>query len=220
MAVIHFTPRQTTNFWARVDQSGGADACWPWTGGRFKRRGGYGRVTLNKKDAYSHRVAFALANLRTPSQCVLHKCDNPPCCNPSHLFEGTQADNVADCVAKGRTARGDKSGARLHPESVARGSKAGMTKHPESRHWGDRNGSRTHPERLPRGERNGSRTHPECVPRGERCGTARLTEQQAIEVIRTKGAVSIADLARKFGVSHSAISLIRRGINWKHLSGR
>ena len=59
---------------------------------------------------------------------MLHKCDNPSCINPNHLFLGTAKDNFDDCRNKGRTATGDKNGMRLHPEKVNRGSK-----HPSSK---------------------------------------------------------------------------------------
>jgi hypothetical protein len=71
----------------------------------------------------AHRIAWELASgSKIPTgACVLHRCDNPPCVNPDHLFLGSQADNVKDCVAKGRQARtrGAISGrARLDDESV------------------------------------------------------------------------------------------------------
>lgn len=52
----------------------------------------------------SHRMAYALTN-GPPENDVLHRCDNRPCCNPAHLWDGTQADNMADMVAKGRQSR-------------------------------------------------------------------------------------------------------------------
>lgn len=88
-------------FWAKVDQSGGAEACWPWMGGRHKF--GYGNV---EHDVRAHRLAWELANGPIPAGLhVLHRCDNPPCCNARHLFIGTDADNVADMRAKGRQGR-------------------------------------------------------------------------------------------------------------------
>jgi hypothetical protein len=71
---------------------------------------------------FAHRRAWELTHGPiTDGLHCLHHCDHPPCCNPSHLFLGAPADNVADMVAKGRQARGDRSGSRLYPERLARG---------------------------------------------------------------------------------------------------
>jgi hypothetical protein len=68
----------------------------------------------------THRVAWEEANGPIPDgKCVLHSCDNPPCCNPEHLFLGSDIDNVVDRDAKGRTARAEKNGsAKLTRERV------------------------------------------------------------------------------------------------------
>ncbi len=89
-------------FWEKVDRSGGPDACWPRTG--WHDRIGYGRFRIGDQQLLAHRVAWMLdtGELIPEGMCVLHHCDNPPCCNRRHLFLGTQADNMADCVKKGR----------------------------------------------------------------------------------------------------------------------
>lgn len=85
-------------FWARVDKSGD---CWTWSG--LKKGNGYGRVWWDGRGTTAHRAAWMIANGPIPpGLCVLHRCDNPPCCNPAHLFAGTQQQNIADKVAKGR----------------------------------------------------------------------------------------------------------------------
>ena len=87
--------------------SGADDACWPWLG--TVDPDGYGYTTFEGKQRRAHRVALArakgLSMAAIEGLVVLHLCDNPPCCNPAHLLLGTQAENVADCHAKGR-ARG------------------------------------------------------------------------------------------------------------------
>src|SRR3990167_7115688 len=77
--------------------------CIEWVG-RIKQ-GGYGAMTVNGKERGTHRVSFELFIGEIPNGLwVLHRCDNPMCVNPAHLFLGTNTDNVADMVAKGRQA--------------------------------------------------------------------------------------------------------------------
>lgn len=102
-------------FWLRVDQSGGPEACWPWLGGLDKH--GYGRATIAGVRTTAHRHAWELTNGPIPGGLyALHRCDNPPCCNPGDLFLGTQAENLADMRLKGRSGEGRNPvcGERLH----------------------------------------------------------------------------------------------------------
>lgn len=95
-----FTPEQVTRFWSRVDRSGGERSCWPWIG--YRDKWGYGGFTRFRK-LLAHRVAWTIANGPIPDDMlVLHHCDNPPCCNPGHLFVGTHQDNMDDMAKKGR----------------------------------------------------------------------------------------------------------------------
>ena len=92
-------------FWSKVNVCGD-DECWEWTAGKYRR--GYGSCSAVFGNRYAHRVAWTLTNGEIPvGLCVLHHCDNPPCCNPAHLFIGTQSDNMKDKAGKGRATRGE-----------------------------------------------------------------------------------------------------------------
>lgn len=91
-------------FWAKVVKAG-PDECWKWTASMT--RTGYGTFGFSGGATYlAHRVSFFLAHGRWPEPCCLHRCDNPGCVNPAHLFEGSQLENVADMDRKKRRARG------------------------------------------------------------------------------------------------------------------
>ena len=92
---------------AKVDRSGGPDVCWPWTAGTTKD--GYGMIRFGDEAMYAHRIALErrLGRPIKPRFCSLHHCDNPPCCNPAHLFEGTKGDNNRDKAEKGGAPHGE-----------------------------------------------------------------------------------------------------------------
>lgn len=96
--------------WEKVDVFGPAHPydptlgrCWLWSG--YCDPAGYGRLQAPGFGNYAHRAAYGIANGCIPKLFVLHSCDRPACCNPAHLREGTQADNVADREARGRGRR-------------------------------------------------------------------------------------------------------------------
>lgn len=87
-------------FWTKVAR-GGANACWPYM--RYRFRQGYGQFYVGKA-ILAHVFAYETKHGEGSSQgfMVCHSCDNPPCCNPKHLFKGTALDNMRDKIAKGR----------------------------------------------------------------------------------------------------------------------
>lgn len=90
---------------ARVNNTN-PDECWIWPGARTPQ--GYGRIGVNEKGKirmfYPHRIIFAHFNGELePGQLVMHKCDNPPCCNPDHLVDGSYSDNMKDMCEKERS---------------------------------------------------------------------------------------------------------------------
>jgi len=162
--------------------------CWEWR--LTKERPPllpYGRCYFGKKYRLAHRVAWEIVNGPVPVEmCILHRCDNPPCCNPIHLFLGTRTDNVIDRDAKGRMAKGERHGFKKHPEKWSRG----------NAHW--------------------TRLRPDAVLCGEKNGNAKLTKEKASAIISLYGlGIAVNQLASQFGVGCSTIYRVITGENWR-----
>lgn len=173
-------------FWSRVDRRG-PDECWEWTASRYPT--GYGYITIGGKKSYAHRVAYELTHGPIPGGLhICHRCDNPPCCNPAHLFAGTAKDNMQDRDRKGR------SGRHTHPEAYALiGQKTAI--------------------KL-RGRKRGYHEN----ARGEDHGSAKLTEDKVRELryLARQGWTG-RQLSRHFGIAASTANDIIRRRTWRHV---
>jgi len=204
--ILTLTAKDVERFWSKVNKNGPTPPhcpelgpCWVWRYGCLPA--GYGNFTVSRTGKVyrllAHWVSFYLAHDRWAFPFCLHRCDNPSCCNPGHLWEGTPRDNSRDMVTKKR------HGAAMHPESICRGDRAGLHLHPERAARGDSNGSRLHPERLKRGEDNARSKLSNC-------------DIISICTLRRSG-VAYRDIGTRFGVSASAIVFIWKGKTWKHV---
>jgi len=182
------TSKDKSRFWAKVDKSG-PNGCWLWTAAKDKD--GYGRFQLQGRPVYAQRVAYQLCvGPIGQGLLALHRCDNPPCVNPAHLFLGSVRDNAEDASTKGRAATGERSGSHTHPECRAYGL------------------------------RNARYTHPENTARGERSGASVLTEAQVVEIrsLYAAGKHSYSQLSSMFGPNKGHIGKIIRRELWTHVA--
>lgn len=105
-------------FWVKVDSVSDRQQCWVWMASKFER--GYGQFSYQDRNFKAHRMAYKLHTGHDPVGLIMHTCDNPPCCNPSHLVDANHSLNTIDSVAKGRhkgvPPRNDTRGA-LHSSS-------------------------------------------------------------------------------------------------------
>lgn len=97
-AVVPSSRPLKDRFWEKVKPS--PTGCWMWTSALSAD--GYGVITFQARTIYAHRVSWFLEHGKWPTKSVLHRCDVPACVRPLHLFEGSQKENILDCVAKGR----------------------------------------------------------------------------------------------------------------------
>ena len=144
-------------FWKYL-KVGKKDECWEWSGSRAVR-GGYGQLNDRHKLLKVHRISYELHKGKIPEgEMICHKCNNPPCCNPNHLYAGTNTDNTRDRIVSGTQYN-------IPPLS------------------------------------------------GEKSPSAKLTYEIVKEI--RQSSESCAALGKKYGVSKTAISYIRRGRTWK-----
>ena len=103
MPIPPLSDEQIVQVWSRIDSSGGPDACWPWVGTSGIPWKTYGTMTIDGRNYRATRIVKHLtAGPFDESLYVCHACDNPPCCNPAHLWLGTARDNLRDALKKNR----------------------------------------------------------------------------------------------------------------------
>jgi hypothetical protein len=115
MSKIRITPELVARFFAKIEV-GARHQCWPYLG--LRNRKGYGQFCVTiapKQDEMlpATHIALEIAGQPRPAGLwALHHCDNPPCCNPTHLYWGTVKQNVTDMFARGRVSRKGRTGER------------------------------------------------------------------------------------------------------------
>lgn len=229
--------RIVQRFWSRV-ACGAPDECWLWTGQRYLRGKpsptGYGRFydAQRKRTMIASRFVLELKLGRQLHPTIdrhiqaCHHCDNSPCCNPQHIFEGTNSSNMRDSIAKNRRAH-------IHSENslhviltnaevldirrrYAQGeygvdlakefgvSRPAIYQIVSGRNWKKLDGPRS---KIPKGPR------PDFLPKHTLLTPAQVEMIYRRRIAGERG----ADLAREFGVSQATVSAIYKKRNWKRL---
>lgn len=210
--------------WPRVEK-GASNECWPWTGSLTQA--GYGLLTIQYKSYYAHRLAWELHhNEEIPEGGVIcHHCDNPACCNPNHLFLGTQDDNMKDAANKKRIKHGENHhSASLTEDDIRQIRKFGEGSDLTRQQIASRFGIvRTTVNDILTG-RTWQHVDPDWNPpksksRGTKHPNAKLTEDDVREIRRlSANGLSQRKLAAQFGVSRGTIEPILKGETWKHVT--
>lgn len=182
--------RLMNRFWSKVEKTNDLDGCWLWNGSLSNR--GYGFLTIaTNATVLAHRFSYALAFGAFDNRLfVCHKCDRPACVRPSHLFLGTEDDNMRDMAAKQRT-RWKSQGRKPKPPHTA--------------------------DRSPEGLRRYRADHPDYT-RGELSGQHKLTEHDVRRIRELHSTTRTADLAHQFAVSTSLIRQIIQRVAWSHVT--
>jgi len=192
-------------FWGKVDKRD-PDDCWLWQG--HLTASGYGVIVSERQGFLTHRVSWEMAFGTVPAGfLVCHHCDVRNCVNPSHLFVGTQKENIADMDKKGRRVVG---AIPYNPEKARRDS---------LRMRGDNNWTRRNPDLVMRGDKHPFRINPDLHPKGEGNPAAKLTEAKVKEM-RAKYAAGATrrELQHEYGVTYTLVRLIVSRQLWKHVA--
>jgi hypothetical protein len=194
---------------AKVDERG-PDDCWPWTASCHKN--GYGQFFDGTRMTTAHRFGFLLRGGKlAPGECVLHKCDNPPCQNPTHWFAGTQRDNAEDREQKqrGNHPQGERSGhARLSEQDVVEIRKRYQTgEHAQAIADAYGLASLSYVYMIVKGQKW---KHLPVLPvTRRRNGNARLTDDEVREIRRARAnGVTLHVLSQRFNTTMSNVSHI------------
>lgn len=217
------TQKVESRFWSKVNIG---DGCWEWNAATTWD--GYGRFRLNGTQCLAHRISYTMHNKIDPGELlVCHKCDNPKCVNPDHLFLGTNSDNQNDCLKKGRrkakngergvnSSLSDKAACSIREEyadsSITANDLAKKYNVPRLTIQKIINGTiyRTAGGPITRGK-NKSKA-------GENNGRSRLTVESVKELrsLFSQGC-TVLDLARMFGIPESTVGNAVSGKTWKHI---
>lgn len=220
-------------FFAKVLKSMDSDGCWNWIASKY--RDGYGRIQFQRKSVRAHRISWQIHHGPIPDGVqVLHRCDNPLCVRPDHLFLGTHDDNMADKVAKGRQFRpeGEANGAaRLSCDEVINIRKlyvgGGRTYQSLAAQFGVSSGDirlivtmeNWNGLESPDGYlAEVAKAKKLSRAKGERMPNSKLTPADIIEIRRLrKLGHENKEIGSRFGVSDVLISLIARRKAWAHI---
>lgn len=211
--------------WDRVDKT---KDCWVWQGPVTKR--GYGRVYAIGKTWRAHRLAYHIIFGDIPKgMLVCHSCDNPPCCNPEHLFLGTNKDNSEDMVNKNRSFHtvGEDNPVAILTEEIVKEiilayttSKTSYSK--LALHY---DVSISAIRDVIKGRRwayltEDLRNDVKSIGCGERISLSKLTENDIVN-IRLEyaiGNITCSNLGKRYGVSAHCIGDVVRRVTWKHVA--
>jgi hypothetical protein len=206
---------------SRIDRSGN---CWIWQGPKIPGKG-YGVVWFQGKYSYLHRIALQITSGLPAGMMACHHCDNPPCCRPSHLFAGTQRDNIRDSIEKGRQSHGEAHRLAVYSDDLVRRAvellRAGVPICDAAAQTGiTYQALFAVASGQSRKDITGGRVScTRALRSGERAANAKLTDARvaAIRGALTSG-ITGAALAREYGVNEGTISRIKSGKIWRHVN--